>query len=446
MKENPNVCAHCSSLCPGFFWRHACGAFTQSLPKHRSGYLRRTSLIFRAPLQVAIISPNILVSLVAERYVGRFSHSSALLTRSLGSNCKRGGFVCEGYSGKVSWQKPPGKSGNTMTGAPITIQSKSEQQPDSASASPTPVHSHPVSMPQSARSTTASTHRDDRYGNSSQQRPVNFDEQSKPGSDGDSVSPSSRQLTYTANQNGPPLHEAYSSVPHGGPPNPPHTQTVTTPVGGRRVSFSQAALSAASGSIPRQRSEKEKMINSELYHANAPELVQERQACKAACWRYNNAAANPTLGISDVEKGRLLQEVLRPGRNWEAVNTGSVPGAAGGHTYVSEGGYPSDIVDVVVDAPFTCSYGYNIRLGKNVYIEFGCTILDSCSVGCAQPAVEYVRLIFPRSQSRRVPSSHQMSVSTRPHIPSTHGNVTARKALKWPSLCLSRKTAGWAAM
>jgi acetyltransferase-like isoleucine patch superfamily enzyme len=130
----------------------------------------------------------------------------------------------------------------------------------------------------------------------------------------------------------------------------------------------------------RPRSEKEKMINSELYHANSSELIAEREACKAACWRYNNVASNPNLGISEAEKGRLLLDIIRPGNKWEVVNTGAAPGTPGGLTYVSENGFTSDIIDVTVDAPFTCSYGYNIRLGKNVYIEFGCTILDSCAV------------------------------------------------------------------
>jgi len=179
-----------------------------------------------------------------------------------------------------------------------------------------------------------------------------------------------------------PVHEAYASTPHNGPPAVPQPSSIaTTPGGTRRVSFSQAALSAASGgSGPRIRSEKEKMINSELYHASAPELVAEREACKAACWRYNHAASNPNLGISDSEKGRLLLDVLRPGRNWEMVTTGTTPEGPASVTYVSDGGYHSDIENVTVDAPFTCSYGYNIRLGKNVYIEFGCTILDSCAV------------------------------------------------------------------
>lgn len=138
-----------------------------------------------------------------------------------------------------------------------------------------------------------------------------------------------------------------------------------------------AVISVASGStLPRQRSEKEKMLSSELYQANSPELIEERERCKGACIRFNNAS-DPNVGVSKVETGRLLLEVLRPGEKWAVMmqNTQGAP-----PKYVNEKGAPCDIVDVKIDAPFTCSYGYNIRLGKDVHIEFGCTILDSCLV------------------------------------------------------------------
>ncbi|MBX4896227.1 sugar O-acetyltransferase [Rhizobium bangladeshense] len=36
--------------------------------------------------------------------------------------------------------------------------------------------------------------------------------------------------------------------------------------------------------------------------------------------------------------------------------------------------------DIFIEAPFHCSYGINITLGKRVYFNAGCTILDSGSV------------------------------------------------------------------
>lgn len=35
---------------------------------------------------------------------------------------------------------------------------------------------------------------------------------------------------------------------------------------------------------------------------------------------------------------------------------------------------------VFIEAPFHCSYGFNTRLGDNVYLNAGCTILDSGTV------------------------------------------------------------------
>lgn len=160
---------------------------------------------------------------------------------------------------------------------------------------------------------------------------------------------------------------------------PQRVTSTNNTVTSHRASISQAAITAASGSsVPHERSEKEKMIHSELYFASSPELVQERERCKAACWRFNNAATNPDLGISKAEKGRLLHQILRPGTTWEASR---VNGHAGPEvSYINDADTTSDIVDVHIDAPFNCSYGYNIRLGRDVLIEAGCTILDSCSV------------------------------------------------------------------
>lgn len=34
-----------------------------------------------------------------------------------------------------------------------------------------------------------------------------------------------------------------------------------------------------------------------------------------------------------------------------------------------------------VEPPFTCDYGYKVELGEGVFINFNCTILDTCQVG-----------------------------------------------------------------
>ena len=135
-------------------------------------------------------------------------------------------------------------------------------------------------------------------------------------------------------------------------------------------------------------SEKEKMLNGELYHAFTPELVDERERCRAACWRFNNAA-NPNLGIAREERFRLFIEILRPSGGTRGFQPGWPgdygPPSNGGNFNkrpgegVGYGGYPLG-EEPVVEAPFTCDYGYNIKLGNGVFINYGCTIVDTCSV------------------------------------------------------------------
>ncbi len=115
---------------------------------------------------------------------------------------------------------------------------------------------------------------------------------------------------------------------------------------------------------PPGKSEKEKMISAELYHPFDPQLVGERELCKAACWRFNNST-NPTLGISREEREHLFRKILSP-QNFSSAASPSPIGSVGDR--------------VVVEAPFTCDYGYNIRIGDDVCIGANCTIMDTCSI------------------------------------------------------------------
>ncbi|RKF65670.1 putative bacterial transferase hexapeptide [Erysiphe neolycopersici] len=98
--------------------------------------------------------------------------------------------------------------------------------------------------------------------------------------------------------------------------------------------------------------QKEKMLTSRLYYPRDKELVQERERCKVACWRFNNST-NPNLGVSPDERARLFRDIVYP-------------------RLVGD--------DLYVEAPFSCDYGYNISIGDNVEIGKNCTILDVCEV------------------------------------------------------------------
>lgn len=93
-------------------------------------------------------------------------------------------------------------------------------------------------------------------------------------------------------------------------------------------------------------SEKNKMLNGELYDADDPELVEERERARELTRRYNETTP------SESERRRdLLGELF-----------GSV----------SE--------EIHVEPPFRCDYGYNIHVGDNFYANFDCVVLDVCRV------------------------------------------------------------------
>jgi maltose O-acetyltransferase len=94
------------------------------------------------------------------------------------------------------------------------------------------------------------------------------------------------------------------------------------------------------------KTEKEKMINGELYYAADPELVKDRKRAKKLVRLFNETPE------TDVERRTsLLKELL---------------GSTGEKIYI--------------ESNFRCAYGYNIHVGENFYANFDCTILDGCSV------------------------------------------------------------------
>ncbi len=86
--------------------------------------------------------------------------------------------------------------------------------------------------------------------------------------------------------------------------------------------------------------EKEKMLRGELYNALDAELVAERRQAELLLRRFRAG-----------EEQGVLRDLL------------------GG---IGEG--------TVVREPFFCDYGYNIRLGAGVFLNFGCVLLDVCPI------------------------------------------------------------------
>ena len=113
-------------------------------------------------------------------------------------------------------------------------------------------------------------------------------------------------------------------------------------------------------------SEKQKMLRGELYDALDAELVAERARAEMLLRRFR------------AEEDRdVLSELL---------------GALGEGSAVRE--------------PFFCDYGYNIRMGSRVFVNFGCVMLDVCPIvigdGCQiGPGVQLYAADHPRDAVTR---------------------------------------------
>ena len=120
------------------------------------------------------------------------------------------------------------------------------------------------------------------------------------------------------------------------------------------------------------RSEKTKMLAGELYDASDRELVAERLRARMLCQALAALAAN----APDAERADLLTQLF---------------------------GAPTD---VRVTPPFYCDYGRNIALGRNVYFNFNCVILDVANVRIGNdvmfgPAVQVYTASHPLPAAER---------------------------------------------
>jgi maltose O-acetyltransferase len=120
-------------------------------------------------------------------------------------------------------------------------------------------------------------------------------------------------------------------------------------------------------------SNKEKMLAGELYFANDPELVGERRSAQRALAQYN--ATDP-----DDQPGRLA--LLR-------------------HLFGAVG----DGADIL--PRFHCDYGYNIRVGRNCFINYNCVFLDCAAIEIGDdlqmaPAVQLYAAYHPLDRQTRV--------------------------------------------
>ncbi|HYE40263.1 MAG TPA: maltose acetyltransferase domain-containing protein, partial [Ramlibacter sp.] len=93
------------------------------------------------------------------------------------------------------------------------------------------------------------------------------------------------------------------------------------------------------------KTERQKMLDGELYDAWNPELVAAREQARSLCMRING------MEPADPARREALVQLL----------------GAGGDT-------------ASVTSPFFCDYGSNIALGEGVYFNFNCVLLDVCTI------------------------------------------------------------------
>ena len=100
------------------------------------------------------------------------------------------------------------------------------------------------------------------------------------------------------------------------------------------------------GVILQGKTEKQKMIDGEMYSAWDPELIADRRNARQLTRLINN-----TLETESEKRGDLLKQLF---------------GSTG--------------AELFVEPDFRCDYGYNIHVGENFYANFNCVILDVCEV------------------------------------------------------------------
>ena len=119
-------------------------------------------------------------------------------------------------------------------------------------------------------------------------------------------------------------------------------------------------------------SERDKMLNGELYDPLDPQLIDERRRARLLC-----KALNETSEDAPADRARILGQLI-----------------------------PHAGADLWLQPPFYCDYGSNIRLGDKVFFNFNCVVLDVAPVDIGNfvlfgPAVQLYTATHPLSASER---------------------------------------------
>jgi maltose O-acetyltransferase len=118
--------------------------------------------------------------------------------------------------------------------------------------------------------------------------------------------------------------------------------------------------------------EKEKMLGGAAYDASDPELFFERLRARTLCQQLTALSPSAPAEL----RQRLLADLF---------------------------GAPTD---AFVTPPFHCDYGYNLKLGTQVYFNFNCVVLDGMPVTIGSntlfgPAVQIYTALHPMDAAQR---------------------------------------------
>jgi maltose O-acetyltransferase len=121
------------------------------------------------------------------------------------------------------------------------------------------------------------------------------------------------------------------------------------------------------------KTEKEKMLNGELYIAADPELLKDRINARRLTRLYNQ-----TDETEEYKRAEILKEL-----------------------------FGSTEKNLFIEPTFRCDYGYNIHVGENFYANFDCVFLDVCEIRIGDncfiaPGVQIYTATHPLNPTERI--------------------------------------------
>ncbi|KAM0747779.1 trimeric LpxA-like protein [Meredithblackwellia eburnea MCA 4105] len=120
-----------------------------------------------------------------------------------------------------------------------------------------------------------------------------------------------------------------------------------------------------------------RMLNGQLYHAFVPDLIRDRNTAKKLCDIYNRTAPESTRRQALITLKQIIPSIpsLPP-----------PPTASPDSTPQDEAAADEELLSAFpyVEPPFRCDYGLQVEIGMGTFINFNCTILDTCRVSIGE--------------------------------------------------------------